>query len=52
MEQVQPTTFAERHKVARESRGVWVRDVEDGMTELLLRGPAVPVHGIHDMITH
>ncbi|WP_409047358.1 DUF222 domain-containing protein [Microbacterium sp. HA-8] len=52
VEQVQPTTFAERHKAARESRGVWVRDVEDGMTELLLRGPAVPVHGIHDMITH
>ncbi|WP_409047371.1 DUF222 domain-containing protein [Microbacterium sp. HA-8] len=52
VEQVQPTTFAERHKVARKSGGVWVRDVEDGMTELLLRGPAVPVHGIHDMITH
>ncbi|WP_409047131.1 DUF222 domain-containing protein [Microbacterium sp. HA-8] len=52
VEQVQPTTFAERHKVARKSGGVWVRDVEDGMSELLLRGPAVPVHGIHDMITH
>ncbi|PZU36162.1 MAG: HNH endonuclease [Microbacterium sp.] len=52
VEQVQPTTFAERHKTAREGRGVWVQDVADGMTELLLRGPAVPVHGIHDMITH
>jgi hypothetical protein len=52
VEQVQPTTFAERHKVARKSGGVWVRDVEDGMTELLVRGPSVPVHGIHDMITH
>ncbi|WP_409047487.1 DUF222 domain-containing protein [Microbacterium sp. HA-8] len=52
VEQVQPTTFAERHQVARKSGGVWVRDVEDGMSELLLRGPAVPVHGIHDMITH
>jgi hypothetical protein len=52
VEQVQPTTFAERHKVARTSGGVWVRDVEDGMSELLVRGPSVPVHGIHDMITH
>jgi hypothetical protein len=52
VEQVQPTTFAERHKVARKSGGVWVRDVEDGMSELLLRGPSVPVHGIHDMVTH
>ncbi|WP_292815214.1 DUF222 domain-containing protein, partial [Microbacterium sp.] len=39
VEQVQPTTFAERHQVARKSGGVWVRDVEDGMSELLLRGP-------------
>jgi hypothetical protein len=52
VEQVQPTTFAERHKVARKSGGVWVRDVEDGMSELLLRGPSVPLHGIHDMVTH
>jgi hypothetical protein len=52
VEQVQPTTFAERHKVARKSGGVWVRDVEDGMSELLVRGPSVPVHGIHDMVTH
>jgi hypothetical protein len=52
VEQVQPTTFAERHTVARKSGGVWVRDVEDGMSELFLRGPSVPVHGIHDMVTH
>jgi hypothetical protein len=52
VEQVQPTTFAERHKVARKSGGVWVRDVEDGMSELFLRGPSVPLHGIHDMVTH
>jgi hypothetical protein len=52
VEQVQPTTFAERHQVARKSGGVWVRDVEDGMSELLLRGPSVPLHGIHDMATH
>ena len=51
VEQVQPTTFTERHQAAREGRGVWVRDVADGMTELLLRGPAVPVHGIHAMIS-
>ena len=28
-----------------------VRDVADGMTGLLLRGPAVPVHGIHALIS-
>ena len=51
VEQVQPTTFEERHKTAREGRGVWVRDEADGMAELTLRGPAVPVYGVHDMLT-
>ena len=51
VEQVQPRTFAERHRVAREGRGVWIRDDVDGMAELILRGPAVPVHGMHDMIS-
>lgn len=51
VEEVQPRTFADRHKAAREGRGVWVRDEADGMAELVLRGPAVPVHGMHDMLT-
>lgn len=51
VERVQPTTFAERHKEARKGRGVWVRDEADGMAELVLRGPAVPVYGIHDMLS-
>lgn len=51
VEEVQPRTFADRHKAAREGRGVWVRDDADGMAELVLRGPAVPVHGMHDMLT-
>lgn len=51
VEEVQPRTFADRHKAAREGRGVWVRDDADGMAELVMRGPAVPVHGMHDMLT-
>ncbi|MFF7293416.1 DUF222 domain-containing protein [Microbacterium sp. NPDC008134] len=50
-EQFQPRTVTERHRDARELRRVWVKDLDDGMAELGMLGPAVLVHGMHDRLT-
>ncbi|MFK0403821.1 DUF222 domain-containing protein [Microbacterium sp. NPDC090225] len=50
-EQYQARTVTERHQDARELRRVWVKDLDDGMAELGMLGPAVLVHGIHDRLT-
>lgn len=50
-EQYQARTVTERHRDARELRRVWVKDLDDGMAELGMLGPAVLVHGIHDRLT-
>ncbi|MFJ4255081.1 DUF222 domain-containing protein [Microbacterium sp. NPDC090003] len=50
-EQYQARTVTERHRDARELRRVWVRDLDDGMAELGMLGPAVLVHGMHDRLT-
>ncbi len=50
-EKAQPTSIAERHRLARLRRGVFVRDIEDGMAELNAVLPAVLAHGIHDRLT-
>ncbi|MHC9044593.1 HNH endonuclease signature motif containing protein [Microbacterium saperdae] len=50
-ERFQPRSLDERHRYAREQRGVWVRDVADGMAQLGLRGPAALVHGVFDRLT-
>lgn len=50
-EQVHPMSLAERHREARKTRAVHLRDMRDGMGELLLVAPAVIVHGIHDRLT-
>ena len=50
-EKAQPVSIAERHRIARQRRGVFIRDVEDGMAELLAVLPAVLAHGIHDRLT-
>lgn len=50
-EKAQPVSMAERHRAARERRGVFVRDIEDGMAELNAVLPAVLAHGIHDRLT-
>lgn len=50
-EQYQPRSLEERHADAREQRGVWVKDVADGMSELGLLGPAVLVHAAFDRLT-
>ncbi|GAA3632497.1 hypothetical protein GCM10022200_14270 [Microbacterium awajiense] len=44
-------TIRERHAAAARTRAVQVYDVDDGMAEMLLTGPAVIVYGIHDRLT-
>ncbi|WP_307359558.1 HNH endonuclease signature motif containing protein [Microbacterium murale] len=45
------TSFAERHREAREKRGAWVRGRDDGMSELTMFGPSAIVNGMHDRAT-
>ncbi|MFT4282558.1 DUF222 domain-containing protein [Microbacterium sp.] len=48
---VDPIDLTERHRVAAARRGVWVRDLDDGMAELVASIPAPLAHGIHDRLT-
>ena len=50
-ERYQSRPIGERHKDARAKRGVWVKDLPDGMAELGMCGPAALVHGAFDRIT-
>ncbi|WP_223622814.1 HNH endonuclease signature motif containing protein [Microbacterium sp. EST19A] len=50
-ERFQARPIEERHKDARKKRGVWVKDLADGMAELGMRGPAALVHGAFDRLT-
>lgn len=50
-EQMRPDGIVERHRDARRGRGVQVRDLDDGMAELLATLPAVLAHGIRDRLT-
>ncbi|WP_350352559.1 DUF222 domain-containing protein [Microbacterium sp. A8/3-1] len=50
-ERYQSRPIRERHKDARAKRGVWVKDLPDGMAELGMTGPAALVHGAFDRIT-
>ncbi len=49
--QIHARSLSERHQAARRHRSVIVRDVEDGMAELVALLPAVLAHGIHDRLT-
>ena len=44
-------TIDERHRAARADRAVWVKDLDDGMAELGLRGPSALVHGAFERLT-
>ena len=46
-----PIEPVERHRTAAASRGVWVRDLDDGMAELVAHLAAPLAHGIHDRLT-
>ncbi|PCE14817.1 hypothetical protein AUC47_01315 [Microbacterium sp. SZ1] len=50
-ERHQRRTIDERHRAARADRAVWVKDLDDGMAELGLRGPSALVHGAFDRLS-
>jgi len=45
------TAFEDRHRRARESRRVWVDDLDDGVSALHLIGPTALVHAARDRLT-
>ncbi|WP_147038774.1 HNH endonuclease signature motif containing protein [Microbacterium aerolatum] len=50
-ERLREVSFTERHREARENRGVWMRDHEDGMAELVQYGPTALIRAEHDRLT-
>ena len=50
-EQVQPVGMTERHRHARKNRTVYVRELDDGMGELVAILPAVLAKGCMDRLT-
>lgn len=50
-ERFRAASFAERHAIAKATRAVWVRDGDDGMSELGVSGPTVIIRGIFDRIS-
>ncbi|WP_435748107.1 DUF222 domain-containing protein [Microbacterium sp. PMB16] len=50
-ERYQSRSIDKRHKDARKTRSVWVKDVGDGMTQLGLLGPSALVHGAFERLT-
>ncbi|MGM7665698.1 DUF222 domain-containing protein [Microbacterium sp. A93] len=50
-ERLREVSFTERHREARERRGVWVREADDGMAELVQFGPSALIHAEHDRLT-
>jgi hypothetical protein len=45
-----PVPLETRHAVAATARNVWVRDLDDGMAELIATLPAALAHGIRDRL--
>jgi hypothetical protein len=50
-ERINPRSLADRHLLAREDRGVRIRDLADGMAEIRSVQPSVIAYGIHDRLT-
>jgi hypothetical protein len=50
-ERINPRSLADRHLLAREDRGVRIRDLADGMSEIRSVQPSVIAYGIHDRLT-
>ncbi|MGM7698692.1 DUF222 domain-containing protein [Microbacterium sp. A84] len=50
-EKFRARSFTERHREARERRATWVKGCDDGMAELVVYGPSVIIHGMHDRAT-
>lgn len=45
-----PVPLDERHAIAAKGRSVWVRDLDDGMAELIATLPAAIAHGIKNRL--
>lgn len=50
-ERFQERTIDERHRDARETRRIWVKDCDDGMAILSAYGPVALVHGMFDRLS-
>ncbi|HWK78358.1 MULTISPECIES: HNH endonuclease signature motif containing protein [unclassified Microbacterium] len=50
-ERFRERSFTERHREAREQRGVWTREREEGMAELVQYGPSAIIHAERDRLT-
>ncbi|WP_435746218.1 DUF222 domain-containing protein [Microbacterium sp. PMB16] len=50
-ERFQERDVTDRHRDARKRRRVWVKDLDDGMAELGMYGPAALVHGMFDRLS-
>ncbi|MCR2814245.1 HNH endonuclease signature motif containing protein [Microbacterium jiangjiandongii] len=48
---IDPIPLTERHATAAETRRVWVRDLDDGMAELVALLPAPLAYGVRDRLT-
>jgi hypothetical protein len=49
--ELDPESITQRHARARKARGVHTVDLDDGMSRLLLDGPATLIHAIFDRVT-
>ncbi|MCD2500070.1 HNH endonuclease signature motif containing protein [Microbacterium nymphoidis] len=49
-EEVQASGITERHRIARQSRAVWITDDRDGMSTLHALLPSVLAHGVKDRL--
>lgn len=50
-ESFQARSLTDRHRDARERRRIWVKDLDDGMSELGAYGPSALLHGMYDRLS-
>jgi hypothetical protein len=50
-EKYQARSVTDRHRDARERRRIWVKDLDDGMSELGVSGPSALLHGMFDRLS-
>lgn len=50
-EEYQTRSIDDRHRAAREKRRVWIKDLDDGMSELGVYGPSALLHGMFDRLS-
>lgn len=50
-EAYQARSLTDRHRDARDKRRVWLKDLDDGMSELGVHGPSALLHGMYDRLS-